>query len=64
MSGAALFRAARECGTVRTMSFTVYFRDSEDGLHSLTHRAASESEALDWFTRMGINVVAIRAESA
>ena len=46
------------------MSFTVYFRDSEDGLHSLSHRAASESEALDWFTRMGINVVAIRAESA
>jgi hypothetical protein len=64
MSGAALFRAARECGTVRTMSFTVYFRDSEDSLHSLRHRAASESEALDWFTRIGIIVVAIRAEFA
>jgi hypothetical protein len=46
------------------MSFTVYFRDSEDGLHSLRHRAASESEALDWFTRIGIIVVAIRAEFA
>ena len=46
------------------MSFTVYFRDSEDGLHSLSHRAASESEAVDWFTRLGITVVAIRAEFA
>jgi len=46
------------------MSFTVYFRDSEDGLHSLRHRAANESEALDWFTRIGITVVAIRAELA
>jgi len=46
------------------MRFTVYFRDSEDGLHSLSHRAASESEALDWFTRVGITVVAIRAEFA
>jgi hypothetical protein len=46
------------------MSFTVYFRDSEDGLHSLRHRAGSESEALDWFARIGIIVVAIRAESA
>jgi hypothetical protein len=64
MSGAVVFRAARECGTVRTMSFTVYFRDSEEYLHSLSHRAANESEALDWFTRLGITVVAIRAESA
>jgi hypothetical protein len=46
------------------MSYTVYFRDSEECLHSLNHRAASESEALDWFTRMGIVVVAIRAEFA
>jgi hypothetical protein len=46
------------------MSYIVYFRDSEDGLHSLSHRAASESEALDWFTRIGITIVAIRAEFA
>jgi hypothetical protein len=47
------------------MSYIVYFRDSEEGLHSLSHRAASESEALDWFTRVGITVVAIiRAEFA
>ena len=46
------------------MSYTVYFRDSEQGLHSLSHRAASESEALAWFTRIGITVVAIRAEFA
>ena len=44
------------------MSYTVYFRDSEEGLHSVSHRAASESEALEWFTRVGIIVVAIRAE--
>ena len=46
------------------MSFTVYFRDSEECLRSLIHRAASESEALDWFTRLGLAVVAIRAEFA
>jgi hypothetical protein len=46
------------------MSYTVYYRDSEEYLHSLSHRAASESEALDWFTRLGITVVAICAESA
>jgi hypothetical protein len=46
------------------MSYTVYFRDSEDGLRCLSHRAASESDALDWFTRIGIVVVAIRAEFA
>jgi hypothetical protein len=44
------------------MSFTVYFRDSEECLRSLIHRAASESDALDWFTRIGIAVVAIRPE--
>jgi hypothetical protein len=44
------------------MSYTVYFRDSDEGLRCLRHRAASESEALDWFTRIGIPVVAIRAE--
>jgi len=46
------------------MSYTVYFRDSEECLHSLSHRAASESEALDWFTGIGITVVAIHAELA
>jgi hypothetical protein len=46
------------------MSYTVYYRDSEEGLHTLSRRAASESEARDWFTRMGIAVVAIRAEAA
>ena len=46
------------------MSYTVYFRDSEDGLRCLRHRAGSESEALQWFIRIGITVVAIRAELA
>jgi len=46
------------------VSYTVYFRDSEDCLHSLSHRAESEHQALEWFTRMGIGVVAIRAERA
>ena len=46
------------------MSYTVYFRDSEEFLHSRRHRAASESEALDWFSRLGLAVVAIRAEFA
>ena len=46
------------------MSYTVYFRDSEDGLRCLSHRAASETEALHWFIRIGITVVAIRAELA
>ena len=46
------------------VSYTVYFRDSEECLHCLIHRAVSESEALDWFTRLGIAVVAIQAESA
>jgi len=46
------------------MSYTVYFRDSEECLRSLSHRATSESEALDWFIRIGIAVVAIRAELA
>ena len=46
------------------MSYTVYYRDSEECLHSLSHRAASESAALDWFTRIGITVVAIRADFA
>jgi hypothetical protein len=55
-----LFPTIAEAG----MSYIVYFRDSEDCLHRLNHRAASESEALDWFTRVGITVVAIRAESA
>jgi hypothetical protein len=46
------------------MSYTVYFRDSEEGLRCISHRAASESAALDWFSRIGITVVAIRAEFA
>jgi hypothetical protein len=46
------------------MSYTVYFRDSEECLRSLSRRAACESEALDWFSRLGITIVAIRAESA
>jgi hypothetical protein len=46
------------------MSIIVFFRDSEQFLHSLSHRAASESDALEWFTRIGITVVAIRPESA
>jgi hypothetical protein len=46
------------------MSYTVYYRDSEDCLHCLSHRAASESEALEWFTRTGITVVAIQAGDA
>jgi hypothetical protein len=48
----------------RVVSFTVYFRDSEECLRSTIHRAASRSEALDWFTRIGIAVVAIRVELA
>ena len=46
------------------MSYTVYYRDSEECLHSLSKRATSESEARKWFTRAGITVVAIRAEVA
>jgi hypothetical protein len=46
------------------MSYTVYYRDSEECLHCLSHRAASEFEALDWFTRIGITVVAILGEFA
>jgi hypothetical protein len=45
------------------VTYTVYFRDSEECLHCLSHRAASESEARDWFARIGIDVVAIRVES-
>jgi hypothetical protein len=56
--GHDFFPAIAEAG----MSYTVYFRDSEECLHSRSHRAASETEALDWFTRIGITVVAIRAE--
>jgi hypothetical protein len=48
----------------RTLSYTVHFRDSEDCMRSLSHRAASESDALAWFTRIGITVVAIRAQFA
>ena len=44
-------------------NYTVYFRDSEDGLRCLSHRAPSESKAREWFTRLGIAVVAIRAEA-
>ena len=58
--GRDFFPANAEAG----MSYTVYFRDAEECLHSLSHRAANELEALDWFTRIGITVVAIWAESA
>jgi hypothetical protein len=54
-------RRLRNSGTV---SYTVYFRDSEEGLRSLSHIAASASEALDWFARLGIPVVAIHAAAA
>jgi hypothetical protein len=58
--GDDFFPAIAEAG----LSYTVYFRDSEECLRSLSHRAASESEAVDWFTRIGITVVAIQAEFA
>jgi len=41
------------------MSGLVAFRDSEECLRCVRRRAASESEARDWFTRIGIAVVAI-----
>jgi hypothetical protein len=44
-------------------NYTVYFRDSEECLRCLSHRAPSESEAREWFTRVGIAVVAIRAQA-
>ena len=44
-------------------NYTVYFRDSDESLRCLSHRAPSESEARDWFTRIGIAVVAIRAQA-
>jgi hypothetical protein len=44
-------------------NYTVYFRDSEESLRCLDHRAPNESEARDWFTRIGIAVVAIRAQA-
>ena len=46
-----------------TRSYTVFFRDSEECLRCLSHRAASESEAREWFIRFGIAVVAIAAEA-
>jgi hypothetical protein len=46
-----------------TRSYTVFFRDSEECLRCLSHRAASESEAREWFMRAGIVVVAIAAEA-
>jgi hypothetical protein len=42
------------------MSYTVYFRDSEDCLRCVSRLAASKAEARDWFTRMGIAVIAIQ----
>jgi hypothetical protein len=44
-------------------NYAVYFRDSEECLRCLSHRAPSESEAREWFTRVGIAVVAIRAQA-
>jgi hypothetical protein len=46
-----------------TRSYTIFFRDSEECLRCLSHRAASESEAREWFTRVGIAVVAIAADA-
>ena len=46
------------------MSYVVYFRDSEECLHCVQRRAASEAEARDWFARMGITVVGIRVAKA
>lgn len=46
------------------MAYTVYFRDSDECLRCLSRRAASKDEARDWFTRMGIAVVAILLEPA
>ena len=46
------------------MAYTVYFRDSEECLRRMSRRAASQAEARDWFTRMGIAVVAIQLEPA
>ena len=45
------------------MSYVVYFRDSEECLLCVRRRAASESEARDWFTRIGITVVAILVDA-
>ena len=42
----------------------VYLRDSEECLRCMSRRAASQAEARDWFTRMGIAVVAIQLEPA
>jgi hypothetical protein len=42
------------------MAYTVYFRDSEECLRCMSRRAASKAEALDWFMRMGIAVIAIQ----
>ena len=53
---------ARESDAM-TRSYTVFFRDSEQCLRCLSRRAASESEAREWFTRVGIAVVAIAAET-
>ena len=44
-------------------SYTVYFRDSEESLRCLSHPAPSESAAREWFTRLGIAVVAIQAQA-
>jgi hypothetical protein len=46
------------------VTYTVYFRDSEQYLRCMSRRAASKAEARDWLTRMGIAVVAIQLEPA
>jgi uncharacterized DUF497 family protein len=45
------------------VSYVVYFRDSEECLRCISRRAATESEAREWFSRMGIVVVAIQVEA-
>ena len=46
------------------MTYTVYFRDSEEWLRCMSRRAASKAEERDWCTRVGIAVVAIQLERA
>jgi hypothetical protein len=44
-------------------NYDVYFRDSEECLRCLSHPAPSESAAREWFTRLGVAVVAIHAQA-
>ena len=44
-------------------NYTVYFRDSEECLRCLSRPAPSESAAREWFTRLGVAVVAVQAQA-